>query len=160
MCGTLIYCIEKAFHFGDLKANCIFHYSLRFLFHSVLPPSTSFLLPFFLSPPSPPFCSTPPLSLSPFHSLLWLSPCMGAGKTDQSAAGVAYDALVNQLLTLMDGLNEVHNILVIGLTNRRELLDPALLRPGRYTTPRPAVVLGIDHWSNQPESCTDHLDRL
>ena len=54
-----------------------------------------------------------------------------AGKTDQSAAGVAYDALVNQLLTLMDGLNEAYNILVVGLTNRRDLLDPALLRPGR-----------------------------
>ena len=58
--------------------------------------------------------------------------CKPRGKTDQSAAGVAYDALVNQLLTLMDGLNEVHNTLVIGLTNRRELLDPALLRPGRF----------------------------
>ena len=53
------------------------------------------------------------------------------GKTDQSAAGVAYDALVNQLLTLMDGLNEAHNTMVVGLTNRRELLDTALLRPGR-----------------------------
>ena len=58
--------------------------------------------------------------------------CKPRGKTDQSAAGVAYDALVNQLLTLMDGLNEVHNTLVVGLTNRRELLDPALLRPGRF----------------------------
>ena len=54
------------------------------------------------------------------------------GKTDQSAAGVAYDALVNQLLTLMDGLNEAYNTLVVGLTNRRELLDTALLRPGRW----------------------------
>ncbi|KAL5481619.1 hypothetical protein EMCRGX_G021815 [Ephydatia muelleri] len=50
------------------------------------------------------------------------------GKTDQSAAGAAYDALVNQLLTLMDGLN---NLLVVGMTNRRELMDSALLRPGR-----------------------------
>ena len=32
----------------------------------------------------------------------------------------------------MDGLNEVHNTLVIGLTNRRELINPALLRPGRF----------------------------
>ena len=45
---------------------------------------------------------------------------------------MAYDALVNQLLTLMDGLTEMHNTLVVGLTNRRELLDPALLRPGRF----------------------------
>lgn len=58
--------------------------------------------------------------------------CKPRGKTDQSAAGVAYDALVNQLLTLMDGLSEAHNTLVVGLTNRRELLDPALLRPGRF----------------------------
>ena len=58
--------------------------------------------------------------------------CKPRGKSDQSAAGVAYDALVNQLLTLMDGLMEVHNTLVIGLTNRHELMDPALLRPGRF----------------------------
>lgn len=58
--------------------------------------------------------------------------CKPRGKADLSAASVAYDALVNQLLTLMDGLNEVHNVLVIGLTNRRELLDSALLRPGRF----------------------------
>eukprot|EP00731_Ephydatia_muelleri_P033984 Em0044g4a len=37
--------------------------------------------------------------------------CKPRGKTDQSAAGAAYDALVNQLLTLMDGLN---NLLVVG----------------------------------------------
>ena len=53
------------------------------------------------------------------------------GKTDQSAAGAAYDALVNQLLTLMDGLSEMNNLLVVGMTNRRELMDSALLRPGR-----------------------------
>lgn len=58
--------------------------------------------------------------------------CKPRGKTDQSAAGVAYDALVNQLLTLMDGLSEMHNTLVVGLTNRKELLDSALLRPGRF----------------------------
>jgi vesicle-fusing ATPase len=38
---------------------------------------------------------------------------------------------VNQLLTLMDGIRERNNVLVVGLTNRRDLLDPALLRPGR-----------------------------
>ena len=58
--------------------------------------------------------------------------CKPRGKTDGSSAGVAYDAIVNQLLTLLDGLDEVHNTLVIGMTNRRELLDSALLRPGRF----------------------------
>ncbi len=32
----------------------------------------------------------------------------------------------------MDGLDEVHNTLIIGMTNRKELLDSALLRPGRF----------------------------
>ena len=45
----------------------------------------------------------------------------------------------------MDGLEEVDNIIVFGLTNRRELIDPALLRPGRYVS----VLLGnIIHNAN------------
>jgi SpoVK/Ycf46/Vps4 family AAA+-type ATPase len=41
------------------------------------------------------------------------------------------DSVVNQLLAKMDGVKEASNVLIIGLTNRPELLDPALLRPGR-----------------------------
>ena len=41
------------------------------------------------------------------------------------------DSVVNQLLAKMDGVDQLDNILVIGLTNRPELMDPALLRPGR-----------------------------
>ena len=41
------------------------------------------------------------------------------------------DSVVNQLLAKIDGVKEASNVLVIGLTNRPELLDPALLRPGR-----------------------------
>ena len=41
------------------------------------------------------------------------------------------DSVVNQLLAKMDGVQQANNILVVGLTNRPELLDPALLRPGR-----------------------------
>lgn len=45
----------------------------------------------------------------------------------------AYEAkLVNQLLTLMDGIEENDGIAVIAATNRRDILDPALLRPGRF----------------------------
>jgi len=40
--------------------------------------------------------------------------------------------LVNQLLTLMDGIEEYKNVCVIASTNRVELLDDALLRPGRF----------------------------
>ena len=38
---------------------------------------------------------------------------------------------VNQILSKLDGVHAIPNVLVIGMTNRRELLDPALLRPGR-----------------------------
>ena len=41
------------------------------------------------------------------------------------------DSVVNQLLAKLDGVEQLDNILVIGLTNRPELIDPALLRPGR-----------------------------
>lgn len=40
-------------------------------------------------------------------------------------------SVVNQILAKMDGIKAINNVLVIGLTNRRELLDEALLRPGR-----------------------------
>lgn len=38
---------------------------------------------------------------------------------------------VNQILSKLDGVNAIPNVLLIGMTNRRELLDEALLRPGR-----------------------------
>ena len=48
----------------------------------------------------------------------------------QSSSGV-YDLIVNQLLTCIDGINALNNILVIGITNRKDLIDEAVLRPGR-----------------------------
>ena len=44
---------------------------------------------------------------------------------------VARASAVNQILAKLDGVQALGNILVIGTTNRRELLDDALLRPGR-----------------------------
>ena len=42
------------------------------------------------------------------------------------------ERVVSQLLTEMDGLEELHNVTVIAATNRPDMLDPALLRPGRF----------------------------
>jgi len=42
------------------------------------------------------------------------------------------ERMVNQLLTEMDGLEELTDIVVIGSTNRPDMIDPALLRPGRF----------------------------
>lgn len=42
------------------------------------------------------------------------------------------DNVVNQLLAKMDGVDQLNNILIIGMTNRLDLIDNALLRPGRF----------------------------
>lgn len=42
------------------------------------------------------------------------------------------ERVVNQLLTEMDGLEDMHDIVIIGATNRPDMLDTALLRPGRF----------------------------
>ncbi|CAL4946447.1 unnamed protein product [Urochloa decumbens] len=46
-------------------------------------------------------------------------------------AGGAADRLLNQLLTEMDGMNAKKTVFIIGATNRPDIIDPALLRPGR-----------------------------
>mmetsp|Transcript_29452 Transcript_29452/g.54049 ORF Transcript_29452/g.54049 Transcript_29452/m.54049 type:complete len:737 (-) Transcript_29452:552-2762(-) len=51
----------------------------------------------------------------------------GSGK---DGTGV-HDTVVNQLLSKIDGVNALNNVLLIGMTNRRDMLDDALLRPGR-----------------------------
>jgi vesicle-fusing ATPase len=43
----------------------------------------------------------------------------------------ATDNVVNQLLSKIDGINSLNNILIIGLTNRKDMIDDAILRPGR-----------------------------
>ena len=46
------------------------------------------------------------------------------------ATGV-HDTVVNQLLAKIDGVEQLNNILVIGMTNRKDMIDDALMRPGR-----------------------------
>lgn len=52
------------------------------------------------------------------------------GSMTSDTTGVR-DSVVNQLLAKIDGVRSLPNILIVGLTNRPELIDPALLRPGR-----------------------------
>jgi len=42
------------------------------------------------------------------------------------------ETIVNQILTEIDGIESLENVVVIGATNRHDLLDPSLLRPGRF----------------------------
>lgn len=54
------------------------------------------------------------------------------GEGDDSAARAVYDGVTTQMLAYMDGIHSRSNILIIGLTNRLDALDKALLRPGRF----------------------------
>lgn len=54
-----------------------------------------------------------------------------ASARGKDSSGVT-DTIVNQILSEMDGIESVEGVFVIGATNRHELLDPAILRPGRF----------------------------
>jgi len=56
--------------------------------------------------------------------------CKARGSSGGESSGVN-DTVVNQLLSKIDGVDQLNNILVIGMTNRRDMMDDALLRPGR-----------------------------
>mmetsp|Transcript_25776 Transcript_25776/g.54490 ORF Transcript_25776/g.54490 Transcript_25776/m.54490 type:complete len:550 (-) Transcript_25776:756-2405(-) len=55
--------------------------------------------------------------------------CKSRG-SNRSDSGVS-DSVVNQLLSKIDGVDSLNNILLIGMTNRKDMIDDALLRPGR-----------------------------
>ncbi len=55
-----------------------------------------------------------------------------AGKRGVDAGSKVTERVLNQLLAEMDGLEDLNDVLVIGATNRPDMLDTALLRPGRF----------------------------
>jgi transitional endoplasmic reticulum ATPase len=57
-----------------------------------------------------------------------LVPARGGGLGEPQVT----ERVVNTILAEMDGLEELQNVVVIGATNRPTLIDPALLRPGRF----------------------------
>ena len=70
-----------------------------------------------------------------------LSPCIvfideidaiGARRTSNSGAETENNQTLNQLLVEMDGFSSEETIIVLAATNRPEMLDKALLRPGRF----------------------------
>lgn len=56
--------------------------------------------------------------------------CKQRGSGAGGGTGVG-DSVVNQLLSKLDGVDQLNNILLIGMTNRKDMIDEALLRPGR-----------------------------
>mgnify|MGYP003582289035 FL=1 len=93
-----------------------------------------------------------------------LVPARGAGFGEPQVT----ERVVNTILAEMDGLEELQSVVVIGATNRPNLVDPALLRPGRFDeivyVPVPDEkgrrrILGI-HTANMPLADDVNLDSL
>merc|ERR1712000_653051 len=63
-----------------------------------------------------------------FDELDSIARSRGGGGGDAGGAG---DRVINQILTEMDGIESKKSVFIIGATNRPDILDPAILRPGR-----------------------------
>ena len=64
-----------------------------------------------------------------FDEIDSIAPIRGGG---MEAADMEMLRVVSQLLTEMDGIQEMHGVVVIAATNRVDIIDMALLRPGRF----------------------------
>ncbi|MBD3312126.1 CDC48 family AAA ATPase [archaeon] len=75
-----------------------------------------------------------------FRKARQVSPCIVffdeidslAPKRSGGESSRVYEQVVNQLLTELDGLEELNDVIVVGATNRPDIIDPALVRPGRF----------------------------
>jgi len=63
-----------------------------------------------------------------FDELDAIVPRRGLGYADSGAS----ERVISQLLTEIDGIETLQNVLVIAATNRPDILDPAVMRPGRF----------------------------
>ncbi len=66
------------------------------------------------------------------------------------------ERVISQLLTEMDGLESLHNVVVIAATNRPDMIDPALLRPGRFDR---LVAVGVPDYEARRDILRVHTQR-
>ncbi len=67
------------------------------------------------------------------------------------------DSLVNQLLTILDGVDSLPNVFLIAMTNRIDLIDDALLRPGRIEI---QVKIGLPDLDGRMQIFRIHTDKM
>ena len=104
-------------------------------------------------------------------SIIFIDEIDAVGRQRGTGVGGGHDEreqTLNQLLVEMDGFEEHQSVILMAATNRPDVLDPALLRPGRFdrqvTVDRPDVkgreaILGI-HARNKPLSTDVDLARV
>ncbi len=98
-----------------------------------------------------------------FHKARQASPCIifldevdsvvparGEGSTDSHVA----ERVLSQFLSEMDGLEELKGVFIIGATNRVDLIDPAMLRPGRFDE---IIELGLPDEEARQQILSVHL---
>ena len=99
-----------------------------------------------------------------FDELDSVAPRRGSDLGDSGAS----ERVISQLLTEMDGIESLVNVVVIGASNRPDIIDPAILRPGRFDrliyVPAPdhatrRQILKI-HTRNMPLTPDVDLDRI
>jgi transitional endoplasmic reticulum ATPase len=61
-----------------------------------------------------------------------VAPIRGGGMEGLGGGHSSSERMMSQLLTEMDGMQEMHDVVVIAATNRIDMMDTALLRPGRF----------------------------
>ena len=82
-----------------------------------------------------------------------LVPARGAGMGEPQVT----ERVVNTILAEMDGLEELNNVVVIGATNRPNLIDPALLRPGRFDE---LIYVGVPDAAGRRQILAIHAARM
>ena len=81
--------------------------------------------------------------------------CKSRGSSSDST-GVS-DSIVNQLLSKIDGVDSLNNILIIGMTNRKDMIDDAILRPGRLEV---HVEIGLPDEAGRTQILTIHTSQM
>lgn len=82
--------------------------------------------------------------------------CRSRGGHNSTQSNIT-DSVVTMLLSKMDGVNSLDNIFIIGMTNRKELLDPALLRAGRFEL---HVRIGLPDYDGRKQIFMIHTNKM
>ena len=101
-------------------------------------------------------------------AILFIDEIDAVGRVRGAGLGGGHDETLNQILSEMDGFSPSESVIVLAATNRPDVLDPALLRPGRFdrhvTVDRPnqkaRQALFQVHTKNVPLAADVDLDRL
>ncbi|MGB6680289.1 MAG: CDC48 family AAA ATPase [Candidatus Bathyarchaeia archaeon] len=86
-----------------------------------------------------------------FDEIDAIAPQRGGGFGDSHVT----ERVISQILTELDGLEELRNVVVLAATNRPDIIDPALLRPGRFDR---LIGISIPNEEARKEILKIHLD--